>query len=202
MAEHGVILATKDGAKALQTMLAQNPSLIGNPTTHLDPDHTLDPMLIELLQLPEDGDDYRQQTTRQVRRVNDEMRFLQELKIRLLGGRPLIVQTGTQLTAVSTHLHAQVQLVEDLEPAVDSASYVGAPTDPLPTALANVLTKDANGGLTRLMVDGSPEQVRVVNRNEHWETVEAETVGRVLLINDEWQPDDFDCEPRTGGLIT
>jgi hypothetical protein len=192
--DRGVLLATKRGADALKRQLARSPQIGGSSTDHTSPDHLIEPVLAEFLVVPQDGDKYTLQPFRQVRRFNDTMEFVQRRNGRLTGGRPLLVQSGTQMVAVCTSLHLDVQLTEALEPAT---AFHNSPS----TALANVLTRNDSGNLEKLTFDGSDVQLTVTNRWEAWDTVPVATFGGVILKNDEWRPDDFDCEAAAGGLI-
>ena len=151
--------------------------------------------LAEVIEVPQEGDDYREFVARLVKHKDGAIEQVRDSSMATLrGGRPALVRIAGRMVLVSCHLHLDVQLTEDLDAATNFA------TGPA-TALANVLVRTSSGDLEKLVYDGSDVQVTVTNRYEHWDTVPAETFGGVILKNDEWRPDDFDCDAAAGGLI-
>lgn len=188
------IIASKKGAQSLKELLAKSKTVGSTPPSGTRADLRADSIALKLSDVPEDGDIFTPFDVRQVKLSDGQFIDVQLKRVQLVGGRSLAVNTGSYLTLVSTSIHLDVQLTEDMDAATNFA------TGPA-TALANVLVRNASGDLEKLVYDGQTVQVMVVNRYEHWETVEAETFGGVILKNDEWRPDDFDCEAAQGGLI-
>lgn len=188
------IVTTREKAGRLRALLAEQKVLSGSDVEGEKPDLLTQPRLMELLQVPSDGDDYAEQTVQQVRRENNDINVVAEKTVRLLGGRAVAVHVGNTLTLVSGSIHLDVQLTEELPAATNFATSPGIAT-------ANVLVRNDSGDLEKLQYDGSTVTVEIVNRNEHWDPVPANTFGGAVLKNDEWRPDDFDCDAAAGGLI-
>ena len=152
--------------------------------------------MAEVLDAPTDGDDYSEFAARLVRREDHETigqtRDVETAKF--AGGRNVLVRVSGHAFWISGTIHLECQLTEDLDPATAFDSSPG-------TATANVLYRNSSGDLEKLTYDSSDVQITVTQRFEHWETIVENTFGRVILINDEWRPDDFDCDAAAGGLI-
>ena len=157
--------------------------------------------VFEIIEVPEEGDDYSEVSARLVKRDRATPTDIEQVrtidKVRFLGGRPVLIRAAGQLIPLSTHQHLNVQLTEELDAAV--SAY-----DEPSTATANVLVRTPGSPATwaKMTHGGSDVTVTVTNHNEHWDALAANTCGTVMLINDEWQPGAFDCDARAEGLIS